>query len=135
MVLAYLSSTSSGKSSSPTTWVRQTISTSLSTIRHPSKVSSLAELPRRKLRERSAEFKDDSEIIPRSSSVVVKRLPAVRPGRGKASMYVNGVGATHMAQEPAQKTGASVTPTWGKGAMSKRFDVKEEPSKISAVCS
>src|SRR5271156_384023 len=37
-----------------------------------------------------AEHKDDSQIIPRSSSVIVKRLPAARPGKGKASMYLAG---------------------------------------------
>ena len=38
----------------------------------------------------TTEHKDDSQIIPRSSSVTVKRLPAARPGKGKASMYVAG---------------------------------------------
>ncbi|KAF8967620.1 DWNN domain-containing protein [Flammula alnicola] len=81
------------------------------------------------------ELKDDSQIIPRSSSVVVKRLPASRPGRGKASMYVNGGSAPSMpTSESVLRTGPSTTgPTWHKGAMSKRFDGKEEPSSIPST--
>ncbi|KAF7308823.1 hypothetical protein MKEN_01082100 [Mycena kentingensis (nom. inval.)] len=69
------------------------------------------------------EYTDDSEIIPRSSSVVVKRRPAARPGKGKASMYIAGAGNIVPTSEPVSRAG----PTWHKGAMSKRFDVKEEP--------
>ncbi|KAJ7759258.1 DWNN domain-containing protein [Mycena metata] len=75
------------------------------------------------------EYTDDSEIIPRSSSVVVKRRPAARPGKGKASMYIAGAGAAVPTSEPVQRSGPGApTSSWHKGAMSKRFDVKEEPS-------
>ena len=81
------------------------------------------------------EFKDDSQIIPRSSSVIVKRLPSARPGKGKASMYVAGAGNVPVS-DPVQRHGASNgTSTWHKGAMSKRFDVKEDPSPKSPVSS
>ncbi|KAJ6518863.1 DWNN domain-containing protein [Mycena sanguinolenta] len=73
------------------------------------------------------EYTDDTEIIPRSSSVVVKRRPAVRPGKGKASMYIAGATSTVPTSEPVQRSGPGSAPTtWHKGAMSKRFDVKEE---------
>lgn len=80
------------------------------------------------------ELKDDSQIIPRSSSVIVKRRPAQRPGRGKASMYVNGVSAPSIpTSEPMVRPGQPpAAPTWHKGAMSKRFDVKEEPSSSTS---
>lgn len=35
-----------------------------------------------------AEFKDDNTSIPRSSTVIVRRLPPSKPGRGTAQMYV-----------------------------------------------
>ena len=76
----------------------------------------------------SVELKDDSQIIPRSSSVIVKRLPAARPGKGKASMYVGAAGNTIPTSDPVQRHGASNGSTWHKGAMSKRFDVKEDSS-------
>ncbi|KIM65987.1 hypothetical protein SCLCIDRAFT_1211628 [Scleroderma citrinum Foug A] len=72
------------------------------------------------------ECKDDSQIIPRSSSVIVKRLPSQRPGKGKAAMYLagtNGNGAIPTSDVVRSSGGV----TWHKGAMSKRFDVKEEP--------
>lgn len=76
-----------------------------------------------------AEYKDDSQIIPRSSSVIVKRLPSTRPGKGKAAMYIAGVGgAVVPTSETLQRPGGNVNSnsTWHKGAMSKRFGVKEE---------
>lgn len=72
------------------------------------------------------ELKDDSQIIPRSSSVVVKRMPAVRPGKGKASIYIGATPGPGPVSESVQRPGSSTT--WHKGAMSKRFDGKEEPS-------
>jgi protein MPE1 len=72
-----------------------------------------------------AEYTDDSEIIPRSSSVVVKRRPAARPGKGKASMYIAGATNSVPTSEPVQRSGPATS--WHKGAMSKRFDVKDEP--------
>ncbi|KAG5654353.1 hypothetical protein H0H81_003811 [Sphagnurus paluster] len=79
------------------------------------------------------EFKDDSQIIPRSSSVIVKRLPSARPGKGKASMYLAGVGNTLPTSDPITKLGGpSNGPTsWHKGAMSKRFDGKEEAPSVT----
>ncbi|KAJ7281475.1 DWNN domain-containing protein [Mycena rebaudengoi] len=75
------------------------------------------------------EYTDDSEIIPRSSSVVVKRRPAARPGKGKASMYIAGAGNAVPTSEAVQRGGSGApSNSWHKGAMSKRFDVKDEPS-------
>ncbi|KAJ7066569.1 DWNN domain-containing protein [Mycena amicta] len=81
------------------------------------------------------EYADDSEIIPRSSSVIVKRRPAARPGKGKASMYIAGAGNSLPTSEPVSRGGGpSGQPvSWHKGAMSKRFDVKEEPQKPAVV--
>lgn len=86
-----------------------------------------------------AEYKDDSQIIPRGTSVIVKRLPSARPGKGKAAMYIAGVGnAVVPISESVQRPGGTVNSgsSWHKGAMSKRFDLKEDPaapSKASSV--
>ncbi|KAJ7446755.1 DWNN domain-containing protein [Mycena latifolia] len=78
------------------------------------------------------EYTDDTEIIPRSSSVVVKRRPAARPGKGKASMYIAGAGLSVPTSEPVQRGGPGAgSSSWHKGAMSKRFDVKDEPLSSS----
>src|SRR4051794_17185805 len=73
------------------------------------------------------EYRDDSQIIPRSSSVIVKRLPASRPGKGKAAMYIGTAGAVAQSSEPLQRPGGpSNAAVWHKGAISKRFDGKDE---------
>ncbi len=36
------------------------------------------------------EYDDDAAVIPRSTSVVARRLPPVRPGKGSAARYVSG---------------------------------------------
>ncbi len=37
-----------------------------------------------------AEYDDDTSVIPRSTTVIAKRLPAVKAGRGGAARYVSG---------------------------------------------
>ena len=80
----------------------------------------------------TTEFRDDSQVIPRSSSVIAKRLPAARPGKGKALMYVNGTGPALPTSEAVVRGGGGV-PTWHKGAMSRRFDGKDETPSTSAA--
>jgi len=75
------------------------------------------------------EYTNDSQIIPRSSSVIAKRLPAARPGKGKAAMYIAGTitpASSHNAEQ-SQTGKHSGTSTWNRhtGAMSKRFDRNE----------
>lgn len=42
------------------------------------------------LADSSLEYDDDTSIIPRSTTVIAKRLPAAKPGRGGAARYVSG---------------------------------------------
>ncbi len=77
------------------------------------------------------EYKDDNFLVPRSTQVIVRRLPPSKPGRGTAQNYVADVNGT------ADNTGASrfagtanaagVKPTDGRaqsyrGPMTMRFD-------------
>jgi protein MPE1 len=67
-------------------------------------------------------------MIPRSSSVIVKRLPSSRPGKGKAAMYLSGTNGAHTpTSDTVQRPGGSGV-MWHKGAMSKRFDGREDSS-------
>ncbi|ETW79050.1 hypothetical protein HETIRDRAFT_156028 [Heterobasidion irregulare TC 32-1] len=72
------------------------------------------------------EFRDDSHIIPRSTSVIAKRRPAARNGKGNVAVYLAGA-----APETTGKSGNSSNnaSSWHKGSMSRRFDGKEEPPK------
>lgn len=36
------------------------------------------------------EYVDDTVVIPRSTSVIARRLPPIKPGQGKAARYVSG---------------------------------------------
>jgi hypothetical protein len=78
-----------------------------------------------------AEYRDDSHIIPRSSSVVVKRVFA-KPGKGKAAMYIAGTATASSSGTPEQgkqpAAGANGSHSWHRGNISKRFDGKEESS-------
>ncbi|EIW58798.1 DWNN-domain-containing protein, partial [Trametes versicolor FP-101664 SS1] len=82
----------------------------------------------------SEEYRDDSQVIPRSSSVIVKRVPA-RPGRGSAQRYLATSGATGNSDGMSKASGAPGGGNWGRpgGHLSKRFDhnnprdQKEEP--------
>ncbi|KAJ3815272.1 DWNN domain-containing protein [Lentinula lateritia] len=68
------------------------------------------------------ELLDDGAIIPRSSFVIIKRVPAARPGKGKASMYVAGTASLIPTSESVQRGSGFVH----KGAMSKRFDGRDD---------
>ncbi|KAH9840254.1 DWNN domain-containing protein [Rhodofomes roseus] len=81
------------------------------------------------------EIKDDSHIIPRSSSVLVKRV-FVRPGKGKTAMYVGNSAHNTKAFEPSSRTGGSpsTSSTWSRpGNISKRFDGKVEEGPAQAA--
>lgn len=80
------------------------------------------------------EYKDDSTIIPRSSTVLVSRRPAVRPGKGRAAHYLAGVeqsssGPNKSASGPGS-AGPSAPFRGPAGPMSRRFD-KEDPAKAT----
>ncbi|KAI9459043.1 DWNN-domain-containing protein [Russula earlei] len=74
------------------------------------------------------EIKDDSHVIPRSSSVVVKRVPSARPGKGKAAMYIAAPGTS--ATPDSTFNGHAGSTSWSaKGSMSRRFDKEATSSK------
>ena len=75
------------------------------------------------------EYKDDSQIVPRSTSVIVKRRPAVRPGKGKAAMYISGTPGAGSEKHTPIVTPANNTwhrPGLSSGHSSKRFDSREK---------
>ncbi|KAL2802280.1 DWNN domain-containing protein [Aspergillus granulosus] len=46
------------------------------------------------------EYDDDTSVIPRSTSVIARRLPASRPGKGGAARYVSGKMPVHARSTP-----------------------------------
>lgn len=78
----------------------------------------------------TAEYKDDAYIIPRSSSVVVKRVYA-KPGKGKAAYYLGTAGPAPADGSKSSTTGSGAggAQGWHRGNITKRFDGKEEPTR------
>src|ERR1700760_1231448 len=71
------------------------------------------------------EYTDDTAIIPRSSMVIARRLPAARAGHGKAARYVSGRMPVHARR--MEKSNADIT---AQAAMS---NAKTEQEKIDAM--
>ncbi|KIJ55560.1 hypothetical protein M422DRAFT_220301 [Sphaerobolus stellatus SS14] len=80
------------------------------------------------------EYTNDSQMIPRSTSVIAKRLPAARPGKGKAAMYIAGVMPSSASNDQSQmgKPGGNQSWTRPSGPMSRRFD-RQEPARQEPV--
>ena len=84
------------------------------------------------------EYDDDTTIIPRSTSVIAKRLPAIKAGRGGAARYVSGkmpqnARNTHrteasMSKAPAQGKGIAVT-----NALADMNGAQTEEDRIAAM--
>ena len=83
-----------------------------------------------------AEYDDDTTQIPRSSTVIVRRLPASRPGAGKAARYVTGkmpVNArnAHRIESTARSSNRG-TPTASNAAMGSGKPMTED-EKLQAI--
>ena len=74
------------------------------------------------------ELKDDSYVVSRASSVVVKRVPAIRPGKGKAAMYVAGTSVQPLGDKASTP---SIGAGWNKGTPSKRVAGPGEGGKTT----
>lgn len=76
------------------------------------------------------EYKDDTHIIPRSSSVIAKRVPA-KPGKGRGALYLtattpNGVQSDTSAGKDKSQSSSLMRARVGSGAVTVRFDGKED---------
>ncbi|KIS71892.1 cleavage polyadenylation factor subunit MPE1 [Mycosarcoma maydis] len=86
------------------------------------------------------EYKDDNFLVPRSTQVIVRRLPPSKPGRGTAQNYVadvNGAADTTGASRFSGTANASgIKPVDARsqayrGPMTMRFDGGKDPSMSS----
>lgn len=81
-----------------------------------------------------AVYDDDTSIIPRSTTVIARRLPPIKPGRGGAARYVSGkmpqnAKNTHRSEMPAAKA-ASDTAVKGLNAMN---GAQTEEERLAAM--
>ncbi|KMU82099.1 zinc knuckle domain containing protein [Coccidioides immitis RMSCC 3703] len=80
------------------------------------------------------EYEDDTAIIPRSTSIIARRLPASRPGKGTAARYISG--KVPVTGRPSSRIEPNVTSRPGSGGGNLRPDlnsVQSEDEKIKAV--
>ena len=79
-------------------------------------------------------YDDDTSIIPRSTTVIARRLPPLKPGRGGAARYVSGTmpqtaKQTHRSETQASKPLSSALPN-GSTGMS---NAQTEEQRIAAM--
>ncbi|KAL2844303.1 DWNN domain-containing protein [Aspergillus pseudoustus] len=83
------------------------------------------------------EYDDDTSVIPRSTSVIARRLPASRPGKGGAARYVSGKMPVHARSAPRndqsmQNRAPSTNQPTGNGVQELN-NAQTEEEKINAL--
>ena len=84
------------------------------------------------------EYDDDTTIIPRSTSVTARRLPAARPGKGGAARYVSGKmpinarGASRNEQAVPNQSNPSASHTVNSSVLELN-NAQTEEEKINAL--
>lgn len=80
------------------------------------------------------EYDDDTTIIPRSTTVLARRQPAMKPGAGRAARYMSGkmpVAAKNAGRkEQAAKAGSGKT---GNNALNQMSSAMTEEDKMAAM--
>ncbi|KAG8168835.1 hypothetical protein KVR01_001584 [Diaporthe batatas] len=83
----------------------------------------------------SEEYDDDTTVIPRSTTVLARRLPAMRPGAGRAARYVSGKMPTNAknASRREQATKAAAAAKSQSDAIAKMASAMTEEEKMMAM--
>lgn len=84
------------------------------------------------------EYDDDTTIIPRSTTVIAKRLPAQKPGRGGAARYVLGkmpqnAKNSHRTESQGPKSNVKSRSSVNVNGMSEMSVAQSEEEKIAAM--
>ncbi|KAJ5981640.1 hypothetical protein N7522_013268 [Penicillium canescens] len=83
------------------------------------------------------EYDDDTTIIPRSTSVIARRLPAARPGKGGAARYVSGKMPVNARSAPRNEPSTNrATPGMGQSVNNNVLELNNaqtEEEKINAL--
>ncbi|CDK25546.1 unnamed protein product [Kuraishia capsulata CBS 1993] len=82
------------------------------------RLTNASEIELKMYRPEGPEYDDDTEVIPRSTTVVVRRLPADRKGKGGATRYITGkprVNRKNPALAPTAAPASSFQPKAGNG--------------------
>ena len=83
------------------------------------------------------DYNDDTTIVPRATSVIARRLPASRPGHGRAARYVSG--KKPVAAKNAYRTESKHTKLAGhdnriaRNSLMEMDQAKTEEERITAM--
>ena len=81
-------------------------------------------------------YDDDTSIIPRSTTVIARRLPAAKPGRGGAARYVSGKmpqNAKNINRSENNSSRANTQATTDPSSLSNVNGTQTEEQKIEAM--
>lgn len=82
----------------------------------------------------NAEYDDDTTIVPRSTTVIARRQPAVKPGAGRAARYVSGkmpVAAKNAGRKEQMAKASASKPN--ANAFSQMNDAMTEEDRMAAM--
>lgn len=80
----------------------------------------------------SVEYEDDTTIIPRSTSVIAKRLPARQPGKGGAARYVSGKAPVNARTQSRQDAALAKSKASKATATSEMANAQTEEERMAA---
>jgi len=79
------------------------------------------------------EYDDDTTIIPRSTTVVARRLPPMKPGAGRAARYVSGKMPVHAKNSSRREQAVKATTKGPSNAMAQMTNALTEEEKLAAM--
>jgi protein MPE1 len=80
-----------------------------------------------------AEYDDDTTIIPRSTTVIARRLPPKIPGKGSAARYVSGKMPVHAKNSSRREQTAKPVTKTQSNTLEKLSSAMTEEEKMAAV--
>ncbi|ETS81401.1 hypothetical protein PFICI_06403 [Pestalotiopsis fici W106-1] len=78
------------------------------------------------------EYEDDLAIIPRSTTVIARRLPPVKPGAGRAARYVSGK-MPHSAKNSSRREATAKTAKPSTQGLAQMSNALTEEEKLAAM--
>lgn len=83
----------------------------------------------------AVEYDDDTTIIPRSTSIIARRLPPIKPGAGRAARYMSGkmpVTAKNTSRKEQLPSRSTTMPS-GPNGLSQMNTAMTEEQRMAAM--
>ena len=84
----------------------------------------------------AVEYDDDTTIIPRSTSIIARRLPPIKPGAGRAARYMSGkmpVTAKNTSRKEQLPSRSITMPSSGTNGLSQMNNAMTEEQRMAAM--